>query len=92
MGRAKTVKLTGQEYERLVEAKKKLEDDLGARLAFGSTIAFLAGVLLGKVATNSRQYLACNCGQIVEVTGLPESFHCPKCGMTYQRTDKQLKA
>lgn len=90
MGRQKTVKLTREEYDRLARAKKKLEDDLGVQLAFGSTIAFLAGILLGRIAlTKSKQYLGCQCGNIIDVSGLPHSFSCPKCGLTYSRTDKR---
>jgi len=89
MGREKTVKLTKKEYRSLAQAKRKLEDDLGVQLAFGSTIAFLAGILLGRIATKSKQYLGCQCGNIIDVTGLPRSFSCPKCGLTYLRTDKK---
>ena len=92
MGRQKTIKLSTDEYKRLTNAKKKLEGDLGAELAFGSTIALMAGFLLGTIASKKNQYLACRCNTIIDVTGLPDAFSCPKCGLTYTRNDLKVRA
>jgi len=92
MGRQKTIKLSVDEYKRLASAKKKLENDLGAELAFGSTIALLAGILLGTIASKKNQYLACKCNNIIDVTGLPDTFSCTNCGLEYTRNDLNVKA
>jgi len=91
LGRQKTIKLSVDEYKRLTNAKKKLKEDLGADLAFGSVIALLAGVFLGAIASKHNQYLACRCNNIIDVTGLPETFGCPKCGLAYTRSDYEAK-
>lgn len=92
MGRQRTLKLSVDEYKRLTKAKKKLEGDLGAELALGSTIALLAGVFLGTIATakKNKQYLTCRCETIIDVSGLPDTFRCPKCGLAYARTDSKV--
>jgi hypothetical protein len=92
MGRQKTIKISTEEYHRLIRAKKKLEQDLGADLAFGSAIALLAGVFLGAIASKNNQYLACRCNNIIDVTGLPDKFSCRKCGLAYTRTDRKGNA
>lgn len=91
LGRQRTIKLSIDEYKRLTNAKKKLKEDLGADLAFGSVIALLAGVFLGSIASKNNQYLACRCNNILDVTGLPDNFQCPKCGLAYAIKDSKAK-
>ena len=86
MGRRKTIKLNEDEYRRLTKAKQRLKQDVGADLAFGTTVAFLAGLLLGDFTSGLLRKFPCpTCGYLIGTSSGTKRFLCPNCGSEWVR-------
>ena len=85
MGRRKTVKMNENEYRRLAKAKQRLEKDVGADLALGATVAFLAGLLLGDLASGLSRFPCPACRYLIDASGGTKRFRCPNCGNEWER-------
>jgi predicted RNA-binding Zn-ribbon protein involved in translation (DUF1610 family) len=88
-----TIRLKKTDYDQLLEAKKRLDKQIGENTSISAAIGFLAGLFGGitfaALLANSikkSQFHKCSCGQIIDLTDWAgRAFQCPSCGTGWEQ-------